>query len=188
MMKEESAERQHPEALYIVEPGESNEQENAASTGDVQNEIDTLRKEVQNLQDRLLRTAAEYQNYRRRTEQEKAGLVDFGKTLVVQPFLDILDDMERTLDAVGQVDSQNGLQTFREGVELVYRKFREALERLGVEPIEALGQPFHENEHDAVMQQPTSDGAEPGTVIGELQKGYRMGDRILRHSKVIVAA
>jgi molecular chaperone GrpE len=155
-------------------------------------EIESLRQELESSQEQLLRNAAEFQNYRRRTEQEKAQLVGLGKTLVIQQFLDIVDDFQRSLEAAEQVernDSESGsaYRALKEGVDLVYRKFVDELTKLGVQPIEAVGRPFDENEHEAMMQQPDTDAA-PGTVIEELQKGYRMGDRILRHAKVIVAA
>jgi len=155
-------------------------------------EIESLRQELESAQEQLLRNAAEFQNYRRRTEQEKAQLVGLGKTLVIQQFLDIVDDFQRSLEAAEQVernDSESGSAygALKEGVDLVYRKFVDELAKLGVQPIEAVGRPFDENEHEAMMQQPDTDAA-PGTVIEELQKGYRMGDRILRHAKVIVAA
>jgi molecular chaperone GrpE len=155
-------------------------------------EIESLRQELESSQEQLLRNAAEFQNYRRRTEQEKAQLVGFGKTLVIQQFLDIVDDFQRSLEAAEQVDrndseSGSAYRALKEGVDLVYRKFVDGLTKLGVQPIEAVGRPFDENEHEAMMQQPDTDAA-PGTVIEELQKGYRMGDRILRHAKVIVAA
>lgn len=155
-------------------------------------EIESLRQELESAQEQLLRNAAEFQNYRRRTEQEKSQLVGLGKTLVIQQFLDIVDDFQRSLEAAEQVerdDSEFGpaYRALKEGVDLVYRKFVDELAKLGVQPIEAVGRPFDENEHEAMMQQPDTDAA-PGTVIEELQKGYRMGERILRHAKVIVAA
>jgi molecular chaperone GrpE len=72
-------------------------------------------------------------------------------------------------------------------VGLVYRKFVDALKQLGVEPIEAEGQPFDEQEHEAVLQQPAPDGVAPGTVLSEVQRGYRLGERVIRHARVIVA-
>ncbi len=155
-------------------------------------ELETLREQLEASQEQLLRNAAEFQNYRRRTEQEKTQLVELGKSLVIQQFLDVLDDFRRSLEAAEQVEQterQSGpaYRALKEGVELVYRKFMDELSKLGVEPIEAVGQPFDENEHEAMMQQPDSD-AEPGIIVEELQKGYRINDRILRHAKVIVAA
>lgn len=156
-------------------------------------ELESVKQELESSKEQLLRNAAEFQNYRRRTEQERSQLLELGKSLVIQQFLDILDDFERSLEAAGEVErnesekSGSAYLALKEGVELIYRKFVGELEKHGVQSIEAVGEPFNENMHEAMMQQPDTD-AEPGTVIQELQKGYRMGDRILRHAKVIVAA
>ncbi len=85
-------------------------------------------------------------------------------------------------------DTEQAFLALKEGVALVDRKLREALAQQGVEPIEALGKPFDEAHHEALMQQPAPDDAEPGTVLQEVQKGYRLGDRVLRHSKVVVSS
>jgi molecular chaperone GrpE len=153
-------------------------------------EAEQLRGELQATHDKLLRQAAEYQNYRRRTEQEKSGLVELGQVLVLQRVLDILDDFGRALEAAEQVEhgqADQACRTLRQGMDLVYRKFVDEMARLGVTPIDAVGKPFSEQEHEAMMQQPASDGTPAGIVLGEIQKGYRLGDRVLRHSKVIVS-
>ena len=154
---------------------------------------DSLRAELNDTKDRLLRQAAEFQNYRRRTEQEKNNLVRAGKEQVIQQILDIFDDFTRSIEATKQAEEQEetlnpAYVKLKEGVELVYEKFRNELYRLGVEPIEAVGKSFNENEHEALMQQPAPENMEPGTVIEEIQKGYRMGEKVLRHSRVIVAS
>ncbi len=171
--------------------------ESASSNAGVSNEgvIDdaSLKAELKETKDRLLRQVAEFQNYRRRTEQEKNNLIRIGKEQVVQQMLEIFDDFTRSMEATKkaeEVDEESGgaYQKLKEGLELMYDKFRNELNRLGVEPIDALGKSFNENEHEALMQQPAADDIEPGTVIEEIQKGYRMGDKVLRHSRVIVAS
>lgn len=156
-------------------------------------EIDDLNQQLRETKDQLLRKAAEFKNYRRRVEEEKSSLVELGKTVVIRQFLDVLDDFDRSLEAAGKVE-ENESETpgpayyaLKEGVELVYRKLKDEMARLGVEPIEAVGQPFDEHLHEAMMQHEV-EGREPGIVVEELQKGYRMGDRVLRHSKVIVSS
>jgi molecular chaperone GrpE len=155
-------------------------------------QIDQLQAELKVKQDQLLRQAAEFQNYRRRTEQEKTRLIEYGRSQVVQQLLDVVDDFRRSLEAADQAAAQqeNGVayQALREGVDLVFRKLMDELGRLGVAPIDAVGHPFSEQEHEAVMQQPAPEGTPPGIVLHEVQKGYRMGDRVLRHSKVVVSA
>lgn len=155
-------------------------------------EYDELKQQLDAAQEQLLRNAAEFQNYRRRTEQEKSQLVELGKSVVLRNLLNVVDDFQRSLEAAEHAAQQEqatgpAFQALKDGVEMVYRKLMDELSRLGVEPIESVGHPFDENEHEAMMQQPNAD-AQPGTVVEEIQKGYRMGDRILRHAKVIVAA
>ena len=162
--------------------------------GDSDEEIEQLRGELEDVRDKLMRQVAGFQNYRRRTEQEKIKLTTMLKGDIVKHLLDVVDDFERTFDAVegvensDETDFEEAYHSVKEGVELVYRKLMDEIKRLGVEPIEAEGQPFNEEEHDAMMQQPPPDDETPeGTVLQEIQRGYRLGDRVLRHSKVIVA-
>lgn len=154
--------------------------------------VERLRAEVVEAQDKYLRQVAEFQNYRRRTEQEKLMQVQLGKVLVIQELLDVMDDFERAREAATKLGPETSPEqaypVLKEGLELVFKKFSETLSRLGVQPIEAVGQPFHENEHEAMMQQPAPEGTQPGTVVAEFQKGYRLGDRVLRHARVVVAS
>jgi molecular chaperone GrpE len=157
-------------------------------------EVARLQAEVKSLQEQVLRRAAEFQNYRRRTEQDVATASARGREEAVVAVLDVYDDLRRALTAAEQVAGQEGgspgpaYDALHEGVELVHRKFADALARLGVEPIQAVGQPFDETLHDALVQQPAPDAeTPPGTVLAEVQPGYRMGDRVLRHAQVVVA-
>ena len=157
-------------------------------------EIDRLNTELNQATDQLKRQAAEFQNYRRRTEQEKAQSVALGKSLVISSLLDVLDDFERSLEATNKAeedvegDLSPTYQSLKSGVDLVYQKLKGELGKLGVEPIEAVGQPFNEEFHEAMMQQPAAEGEEAGIVLTEIQRGYRMGDRVLRHARVIVSS
>jgi molecular chaperone GrpE len=147
-----------------------------------------LKTELARLNDQLLRQAAEYQNYRRRADRERVTLIQAGRADVAAGLLDVLDDFERTLEASRQIEDGSGaVKALVNGVELVYRKMWDSLRSQGLERIEAKGQPFSEDEHEAMLQQPAPEGVEPGTVLDEIQPGYRMGDRVLRHTKVIVA-
>lgn len=152
-------------------------------------ELAQHRAQMKELEDQLLRRAAEFQNYRRRTEAEFAGAAERGRAEALLPMLDVFDDLRRSLDAAEKAATgQNEplYQALRDGVELVYKKFEDTLKGFGVEAIEAVGQPFDEELHEAMMQQEAPD-APAGTVVGEIQKGYRMGERVLRHARVIVA-
>ena len=152
---------------------------------------DGLQAEVDDLKDQLLRRAAEFQNYRRRSEADRTEAERQGRTAVLLPVLDVYDDLRRSLDAARRVahqdDGSAGFDALSQGVDLVYRKFEGILERLGVTQIETDGVPFDVDLHEAVMQQPAPNGEASGTVLAEIQPGYRLGDRVLRHAGVIVA-
>jgi len=154
-------------------------------------QVEALQEERDELNDKVLRKAAEFENYRRRMEREKKRRHEAGMLEVIDPILEVLDDFERSIDAAEELqdtqDAESAYESLKGGVEMVFRKFRDTLETLGVKPIEAEGMPFDENLHEAMMRQP-SDEAEPGTVLQEIRKGYRMEDRVIRHSRVVVAA
>jgi len=159
----------------------------------LETDLERLRAERDEAQEKLLRQAAEFQNYKRRQQRERAQLIDVGQGQVIRPMLEVLDDLERSLQAADEFEAEAehtgpAFSSLREGVQQVRQKFLDELKRLGVEPIEAVGQPFDEQLHEAMMQQPAPDDTAAGTVLQEIRTGYRMGERILRHSQVIVAA
>ncbi|MEO0560157.1 MAG: nucleotide exchange factor GrpE [Bacteroidota bacterium] len=166
--------------------------EQAAANEQLHTDVARLHDENKDLQEQLLRRAAEFQNYRRRSEGDRKLAEQRGRDAVLNPVLDVIDDFRRSLEASRQAAEQAESTTpafdaLLQGVELVYQKFEGALERLGVEEIEAIGKPFDENEHEAVVQQPAPEGTASGTVLAEIQPGYRQGDRVIRHARVIVA-
>lgn len=170
------------------------DEEDEEPAGDIEQltqEIEELKAERDEINEKLLRKAAEFENFRKRMSEEKRRRYEAGKVDVVRPMLEVLDDFERSLDAASDLDVESDPETAYEslkgGVEMVYRKFLDELKGMGVEPIDAEGEPFDEAYHEAMMRQPTDD-AEPGTVVQEIRKGYVMGDRVIRHSRVIVAA
>ncbi|MDX1548788.1 MAG: nucleotide exchange factor GrpE [Rhodothermales bacterium] len=164
----------------------------ATAPHDAAQQLETLAHELERTKEQLLRQAAEFQNYRRRTEKERAALLDRGRAQVIEPLLDVLDDFRRSLEAAAEAETEEqggpAYRALRQGVELVYQKYSDELMKLGVERIEAVGQPFDEHLHEAMMQQPAPEGTAPGTVLAEIQRGYRLGDRVLRHARVVVAA
>jgi molecular chaperone GrpE len=165
-----------------------------ALTGEVERlreEIEELKEERDEMNDRLLRKAADLENLRRRMDREKKRRHEAGKIAVLESMLEVVDDFERSLEAAQDLDdaedAEAAYESLKGGVEMVFRKFQDQLQSLGVEPIEAERKPFDEQLHEAMMRQP-SDEVEPGTVLQEVRKGYTMGDRVLRHSRVVVAA
>jgi len=143
--------------------------------------LDDLRREKDTLQDRLLRTAAEFDNYRKRVDRERRDLMDHVKSEVLTELLPILDNFERAMQAPG--GEADGL---RKGVELIHRQMVDFFRKRGVTPIEALGADFDPNFHQAVIHE-DSPGHRDGEVIEELQRGYMLGERLLRPAMVKVA-
>jgi molecular chaperone GrpE len=143
---------------------------------------DELRRDRDALQDRLLRTAAEFDNYRKRMDRERRDFTEFIKADTLAEFLPILDNFERALQAPAGDDAD----AFRKGIELIHKQVLDLLLKRGVTAIEALGADFDPNFHQAVIHE-TSDEHREGEVIQELQRGYMLGDRLLRPSMVKVA-
>lgn len=135
------------------------------------------------LKDQLLRKAAEFENYKRRTENEISNIYKFAGESLISDLLPALEDFDRVMK---QWDEKQDIDTFRKGVELVYGKFRKTLEKQGLKVIDSIGKPFDVNLHDAIMQM-ENGGLEPDTIIDEVEKGYFLKDKVIRHSKVVVS-
>ncbi|WP_038069031.1 MULTISPECIES: nucleotide exchange factor GrpE [Thermoanaerobacterium] len=130
------------------------------------------------------RLKAEFENYRRRTEKEKADLIEYGKEQVILDILPVIDNFERALEA-SHGDNEE-IASFKEGVNLIYRQFKGILEKIGVKEIEALGQIFDPYKHHAVMQEEVEDKKE-NEIIEVFQKGYMFNNKVIRPSMVKVA-
>ena len=132
-------------------------------------------------QDKYVRLYSEYENYRKRTNMEKADLIINGSKDMIKAVLPVVDDMERALTAMADED------VAKEGVQLIYNKLMNILSQKGLKPIEAKGQKFDENLHEAVTQFPAADEKQKGTVMDVVEKGYYLNDKVLRYAKVVVA-
>ena len=142
---------------------------------------DTAEKAAAQAKDQLLRTAAEYDNFRRRSAKEQDAAFNNGVGFAVNQILTILDTLEMAANAACTDEN------YKKGVVMTLDKASAALTALKVEEIPAEGQPFDPNLHNAVMQKPAEDGQKSGTVVQVFQKGYKIGDRIIRHATVVVA-
>ena len=169
---QESCEAQ-PERETAQQPAEEAPQ---PGTG----EGDALRQENEELKNQLLRLRAEFDNFKKRTAREKDELYNYAKADSVEAVLGVLDNFERALQADCADDG------FKQGVEMIFHQFQEALNKLGVEEIPALGEPFDPQIHNAVNQVEDENFGE-NTVCQVFQKGYRLGGRVIRHSMVVVA-
>lgn len=143
-----------------------------------------LKEKVAELEDRSLRQLAEFENFRRRTEKEKEQRFSMGEKNVIEKILPVVDNFERGLASMPEEERGSA---FASGMEMIYKQLMKQLEDLGVKPIEAVGQPFDPNFHNAVMQV-ESEEYESGTVAQEFQKGYLYHDTVVRYSMVGVVA
>lgn len=141
---------------------------------------DKKTEQIEELTDRLQRSMAEFDNYRKRTEKEKAGMYVVGAKEVIEKILPVVDSFERGLASAQEGDA------FAEGMQMVYKQLMTALSEMGVEPIETVGQTFDPNLHNAVMHVEDPEAGE-NVVVEELQKGYRYKDFVVRYSMVKVA-
>lgn len=170
----------NPQKTEHKDAGKSRKKEKAdPRIGELEANVEQLQKELADTKDTYQRMLAEYANYKRRTEQEKEQLGAFTKAEVVKALLPSLDNLERAVDAPAGDE-------YKSGVDMTIRQFREALVSLGLEEIPAKDAPFNPEVHNAVMRE-DADGVEPDTVTEVFQKGYRIGDRVLRPAMVKVA-
>ena len=156
--------------------------EKTALAEQLQADLDALRAE-QN--DQVLRLQAEIQNIQARHRRDAARLREEGKGDALAPLFGVLDDLGRALDHARKTGADAAIVS---GLEGVMSNAEAALQKLGVEPIEAVGQPFDTHFHEALTQFAGPNGEPSGTILQEYRKGYRLGDRVLRHSQVVVAA
>ena len=135
------------------------------------------------MNNQYIRLAADFDNYRKRQEQEKEALLKYGAENTIKKMIEVLDNFERGLKAIETVEDCDKV---KECYNLAYKNFTDVLTKAGLEPIKAEGEEFDPNFHEAVMQTPTSEKPEH-TIIAELQKGYKLGDKVLRPTLVNVA-
>ena len=154
---------------------------NDAGAVTLEDELAALRQERDDLRDRLLRTTAEFDNYRKRTDRERRELSEAAAIDLIRDLLPVVDDFERALAAPGWERRRS-----RRGVELIHRQLLDTLRRRGVEPLEVVGQPFDPTWHEAVATDP-ADGRRDGEITAEVRRGYRIGQRLLRPAQVKVA-
>jgi len=145
-------------------------------------EIENLSQQVAELNDRYLRQAAEFDNFRRRNAKERVELIQTAGKDVITDLLIVLDDSER---AQKQMEATDDVSQIKEGVQLVFSKLRNTLSAKGLKPMDAVGKEFDPDLHEAITE--IEAGAEmKGKVVDEIQKGYYLNDKIIRHAKVVV--
>lgn len=176
----------------VLNDGQQNEEQHAAPAAEsavpaaeiAQQRITELESQAAQLKDQLLRKAAEFDNYKRRTENDFATLSRFVAENTLTQLLPVLDDFARSLKS-GK--DKLGDDPFYKGIEMVQQKFLKVLEAQGLKAMDAVGKEFSVEFHDALMQMPRAD-VPPHTVVEEVEKGYLLFDKVIRHAKVIVSA
>ena len=165
--------------LDKVEEQEEKSEEKAEETSP-DNE---LQAKYDNLNNQYIRLAADFDNYRKRQAQERENLLKYGAENTLKQLIEVLDNFDRGQKAVENIED---CQKIKDSFNLVLKQMKDTLTKIGLETIETEGKEFDPNFHEAVMQTPTSEHPE-GTIINELQKGYKIGDKVLRASLVNVA-
>lgn len=145
---------------------------------------DSLNVQINELKDKLLRKAAEFENYKKRRESEISSFYKYSNEKIILELLPILDDFERlNLSWNEKHDSEK----YKEGIDLINEKMKKVLKQHGLTEMHSIGKPFDVNLHDAVLLVPRDD-VEPNTVVDEIEKGYYLKDKVIKHAKVIVSS
>lgn len=182
--KEKEQSVQDPEVNENVSQNEANTQEPQDGQEEtIEARLARTESQVAELNDRLLRQMAEFDNYRKRTLKEKAELILNGSAGVVTDMLPVIDDLERAVSNASKSDDYN---TLKEGVELIYNKLMHILEQKGLQKISPRNEPFDTDFHEAIATIPAPDEKSKGMVIDCAIDGYKLNDKVLRHAKVAV--
>ena len=178
---EETSKETSEETSGESEESSKEEKESKKSFKKKEKKKDKRDEQIEQLNDKVMRQIAEFENFRRRTDQEKAQMFGNGQKAVIEKILPVVDNFERGLATV-----EEGADPFADGMLMIYKQLLTTLEEAGVKPIEAVGQEFNPEFHNAVMHVDDEEVGE-NIVVEEFQKGYMMNDSVVRHSMVKVA-
>lgn len=164
-------------------------QENTTSEANTENqnnsvsEIDTLKKENEELRDRYLRLASEFDNFRKRTQKEKADLIRYASEDVLIALLPVLDDFERAADVISNSDN---LSAIKEGLTLIHNKLSTTLKTKGLKVMDLQGQVFNSDTQEVIASVPVEDESQKGKILETILKGYTLEEKVIRCAKVII--
>ncbi len=167
-----------------LEPCDPNAETSEETQETTDKQLADLQAEVASYKDKYLRQVAEFDNYRKRVMKEKAELIKNGGEKIISAILPIIDDFER---ADQNMDKMEDVEAVKKGVQLIIDKFFTTLKHEGLEKIEAVGQPFDVDFHEAIAMVPATTDEEKGKVVDCVQAGYKLNDKVIRHAKVAVA-
>jgi molecular chaperone GrpE len=147
------------------------------------NELDALKKELDEQKEKFIRLYAEFDNFKRRNAKERIELIQTAGREVIQSLLEVMDDCDR---AEKQMHQSDDLKQIREGLTLVFTKFRNTLHSKGLKEMKSIGEEFNPDFHEAITEIPVTDEKMKGKIVDELERGYTLNDKIIRFSKVVV--
>jgi molecular chaperone GrpE len=179
----EEAERVHAPKDSGAPGGDMDAEEEAAEADTVRDELESLRTQVDELSQRLLRAQADFDNFRKRTRQEKEELTQYANAKLIADLLPVMDNF---LLAIQAASGQGEAEVLMKGVDMVFRQLAGVLEKAGVRTMEPVGEPFDPNRHEAVLSE-AAEGIQPGVVLEVLRTGYLLQDRVLRPAMVKVS-
>lgn len=186
-IQENEADKQNNGEPVNSEEINKSQEENATTESENTEHEDPLAKaeeKIEQLKDQLLRQAAEFDNYRKRTIKEKSELILNGGEKVILALLPIMDDLERAADNFEKTDN---IETLKEGVNLIISKLEKTLSGQGLQKIDAIGKEFDTDFHEAIALIPATEDSQKGLVIDCTQTGYTLNNKVIRHAKVVVA-
>ena len=181
--QEETAQEEQLESQNEVEASEEEQETEASVEPTPEERIEQLEAELEKEKKEYLFLMADFENFRRRTLQEKQDLIKNGGQKVLEGILPVVDDIERAIDAIAQ---GGDLDSLKEGVDLIHNKLMSYLKTNNVQPIESTGELFDTDFHEAVTTFPAPSEDQKGKVIDTVLKGYTINDKVLRHAKVVV--
>lgn len=179
----QATEKENPNVADETQKTENTEEQDVEKELTVEEKLEQANKEIEALNDQLLRKIAEFDNYRKRTIKEKTELVLNGGEKTIKAILPVLDDMERALSNMQKAED---VAAVVEGVQLIYRKFMGILEKEGVKTIQTENQDFNVDLHEAIAQLPAPTDELKGKIMDCTLTGYTLNDKVIRHSQVVV--
>ena len=185
MTEKNSKKKMHENEGDIQVNAADNPKENAMvdKSAEGASELDKLKAELEETKDKYLRKVAEFENVKRRNAKERVELIQTAGKEVITDMLDVLDDCDR---AQKQMEASNDTKEIKEGVLLVFNKFRNVLQARGLKPMETIHKEFDPDLHEAITEIPAPSPELKGKVVDEVMKGYYLNDKIIRHAKVVV--
>ena len=167
----------------VQNPETESQQENQDASIEELNELDALKKEIEEQKEKFIRLYADFDNFKRRNAKERVELIQTAGKEVIQSMLEVLDDCER---AEKQMNQSTDLKQISEGIGLVFSKFRNILQSRGLKEMKSIGETFNPDFHEAITEISVQDENMKGKIVDEVEKGYTLNDKIIRFSKVVI--